>query len=150
MFVCLYVRLFPLCTAINESTHVPQAKEVLGKIRTWEQTARAGERLALQVGGAATQRAEMLRDAVELLMAGMEKQNARMEYLAMVSGVHQCVKFGVEGRSRHRSYRPSVKLCSFACCCWLTLLDFLYRHRWLTMVMDGWASLQLIEPVLCR
>lgn len=64
-----------------------KAKEVLAKIRTWEKTACAGEKVALEATGVATQRAETLRDAVELLMAGMEQQNARMECLAMVSGV---------------------------------------------------------------
>lgn len=85
---------FPSLSGRNEPTGVVytpcraavQAKEVLGKIRTWEGTARAGERLALEAAGAATQRAETLRDAVEFLMAGMETQNARMECLAMVSG----------------------------------------------------------------
>ncbi|CAM9640401.1 unnamed protein product, partial [Pylaiella littoralis] len=65
-----------------------KAKEVLGKIRVWEKTARVGEKIALEVAGAVTQRAECLRDEVERLVGGMQEQNVRMDILAVFRVLH--------------------------------------------------------------
>ena len=62
-----------------------QATEVLAKIRDWEKTARVGEHFAVEVSGAVTGRAELMRDALELLMAGIDRQRIRLETLATVS-----------------------------------------------------------------
>eukprot|EP00904_Undaria_pinnatifida_P004905 jgi/Undpi1/1544/HiC_scaffold_11.g04934.m1 len=59
-----------------------QATEVIAKIRDWEKAARVGEHFAVEVSGAVTGRAELMRDAVELLMAGIERQRGRLETLA--------------------------------------------------------------------
>lgn len=61
-----------------------QATEVLAKIRDWEKTARMGEHFAVEVSGAVTGRAELMRDALELLMAGIDRQRIRLETLATV------------------------------------------------------------------
>ncbi|CAM9871340.1 unnamed protein product, partial [Ectocarpus fasciculatus] len=60
-----------------------EAKEVLAKIRLWEKAVRVSEELAFQEADAVARRAETLRDAVELLAGWMERQNSRMERLAV-------------------------------------------------------------------
>lgn len=57
---------------------------MIAKIRDWEKAARVGEHFAVEVSGAVTGRAELMRDAVELLMAGIERQRGRLETLATV------------------------------------------------------------------
>lgn len=61
-----------------------QATEVIAKIRDWEKAARVGEHFALKVSGAVIGRAELMRDALELLMVGIERQRIRLETLATV------------------------------------------------------------------
>lgn len=69
-----------------------QATEVLAKIRDWKKTARVGEHFAVEVSGAVISRAELMRDALELLMAGIGKQRSRLETLAAVSKWRQMCK----------------------------------------------------------
>lgn len=67
---------------------------MLAKIRDWKKTARVGEHFAVEVSGAVISRAELMRDALELLMAGIGKQRSRLETLATVRKVAVNVQHG--------------------------------------------------------